>query len=104
MDRLECNLSSAVPLSPAVAGNVRARKRYPRIPCFGSSLPLFLIAILVFLSCSTRADQGGYYNDYGGYDYDQYLNGGNNYEEEQFEWPNDVSFDQVSVLPVSCIN
>lgn len=110
MKSMESQLSETAPLSPVIAGNVRERTRYQRIPCFGRNPPLVLLVILGLLSCPWRyvaADQGGYYNDYGGYDeYGGYNNGGNNnnYEQETFEWPNDVSFNEVSVLPVSCIN
>lgn len=100
-------MSDSVPLSPEVAVNGPSRKRYPRTLFCGRNVPLVIVAVFAFLATSSRfgtlvaADQGGYYNDYGGYDY-----GGNNnnYEQESFEWPNDLGFDEVSVLPVSCIN
>ena len=94
----------SVPLSPEVAVNEQSRKR---MPCLRRNLPVVFVALIGLLTSSSRfgalvaADQGGYYNDYGGYDY-----GGNNnnYDQEGFEWPNDLGFDEVSVLPVSCIN
>lgn len=106
---MQSSLSVSAPLSPVQAENARGRIRYhQRIPWrFGRKLSLVVFAILGLLACPSQrslvaADQGGYYNDYGGYDYN---NGNNNeYEEEQFDWPDDVGFDEVSVLPVSCVN
>lgn len=70
--------------------------------CSRRNLNVFIVAMLG-LQALVAADQGGYYNDYGGYDNGGY-NGYNQYQQESFEWPDDVSFDEVSVLPVSCIN
>ena len=60
-----------------------------------------LVASPLRFGSLVSADQGGY-NNAGGYDYGGY-NNGNQYKQEKFEWPDDVSFDEVSVLPVSCI-
>jgi hypothetical protein len=109
MKRTASELSVSAPLSPKTAENTRERKRYSRIPCSLSNLHVAILALLGLLAASpsrlgslVSADQGGY-NNGGGYDYGRY-NNGNNYKQESFEWPNDLSFDEVSVLPISCIH
>jgi len=107
MTNMQRHVSDSVPLSPEPAENARGRRRCPRIP--RRNLPLVFVALFGLLASSSRfgslvaADQGGYYNDYGGYDYGE-NNKYENYEVEKFAWPEDVGFDEVSVLPVSCIN
>lgn len=106
MKRIESSLSDAAPLSPMTTESPRERKRYPRIPRRKLKSPVVLVALLGLLSCfgSMVAAEQGYYNEYGGYDYGGNNGGGNQYEQEKFQWPDDVGFDEVSVLPVSCIN
>jgi hypothetical protein len=86
-------VSISAPLSPALT---RSRSR---IPFRGHSLPLPLVLLSLvglLVAVVTAEDRYNYWNDY---------NGNNNgYDIEQFEWPDNLSFDEVQVLPVSCIN
>jgi hypothetical protein len=90
MNSMQSPLYVTAPLSPTCT-----RRRHPRIPLRGRNLPLFLFCLVGSLFTLATAEDGWY-------QYEGDKNSG--YQVENFDWPDGLGFDEVQVLPVSCIN
>jgi hypothetical protein len=90
MNSMQSALSESAPLSPALT-----RTSHRRIPFRGRILPLVLFYVVGSLFTVATAEDGWY-------QYEGDRNSG--YQVETFDWPDGLGFDEVQVLPVSCIN